>query len=362
LKIPILPFKLIGFTNCLHVISFLQDEEYSAIEFMKYTNSVSGEGIELILTDNNNNQIIFANSPCNYLNIIKSGRNAYRSEIELEVIEKMLVNIKLSCKSELYHIQISFESLFPNSDIRAGKVDPRNHNGMSMPFMYSSQGSVGKKADIYVNGRKIEVLKAEDPFLSSVNGLQSYISKNFALAVFSEQDKSIQLTKKMDNEILYQTSHSDIISIKEIGNIVELKYSNYIDKCCYHFIYSDCEHDILQQIVFVYDTLPKITVKFVNETNSEETGNTNYGKTIVGIAYLEFDGCKESFTCNYHYKIEKRKLNNKEERLVSLILEHTNEDWIEKKRVMEIETLYIVDSESKLVNEVKNLKFLIHRY
>lgn len=347
LPIPILPFKFVGFTQCTHVITFLDDNEYNSIEFMSYDNSVSGEGIELIITDKSNNQTIFANNVCSFLNIMKSGREVYKSDIELEMSEKnSLVSVALSCKSEIHNVQLLFESMFPISDLRAGKIDTKRHSNQGMPFMYSSQSTVGKRTDIYIDGRKIQVKYSKDPMLSEINGLQSYLSKNFNLGVITVQDSKIILKANKDNKLYYQTSNGDVISFIRDKKIGVMKYSNYVDKCQYEFIYSNGNE--LETINLNYEGKTTLQVIFKENSNSKQKMKL----VTTGELLIRFVNCPAQFNCSFlcDSKIEESEVNENMV-ITTYTIKHENEDWEEKVRVLKLTVLYRIQKSDGLVKE-----------
>lgn len=357
--VPILPFKFVGFTHCTHVITFLEDDEYDSVEFMCYDNSVSGEGIELILTERNSNQTIFANNSCNYLNIMKSGRSVCKSDIDIHIVEQTyFIKVDLTCVSAEHKIEISFESLFPVSDLRAGKVDPKHHSSKGMPFMYSSQNTVGKRADITIDGRKVKAKLSNDPMLSQVKGLQSYLSKNFNLGVISPQEKDICFEAQKNGVFFYKTSNNNRISFRRDEKIGVLKCSNFTDKCEYEYIFSDENEQDLQTIRLKYEGQTKLALQFQENLNTCGIKN----KESEGNILLEFEGCSETFFCEYLAHWELKESSEKEGMIVAMYtIKHENPDWEERCRVLRITMLYIIQNPSHYIKEAIVKKIELNR-
>ena len=48
--VPFIPFKIVSFADCEHLIAFLNDDNFDSVEYTKYKKGPSGEGIEIIIT------------------------------------------------------------------------------------------------------------------------------------------------------------------------------------------------------------------------------------------------------------------------------------------------------------------------
>lgn len=345
---PILPIKLIGFTECIHMIAFLDSDEYDSIEFMKYKNSVSGEGIELILTDKTNKQVIFANNPLSVMNIRNSGREVYEANIKIESIDNSsLVKFDLLSESKIHTIHISFESLFPISDIRSGKIDPKRHNTNGMPFMYSSRNTVGKKATVCIDGVKSIVKLSCDPMLKEFGGLQVYYSKNFNLAVISAHDDTIQCKENNENEMYYITKNNEIKVVFKDANTGLMSCSNYVDE--FHYEFKMCEKGLLKELKLFYNDENTITLTFENIDISEHE--------VSGIMKIEFVKDAIDFVSEVTIR-EKNTNKNQLEQIMTI--KHNNDDWEEQNRTLEIHTLYELFDVGKKIKTMKIKKIALN--
>ena len=48
--VPFIPFKIVSFADCEHLIAFLNDDNFDSVEYTKYKKGPSGEDIEIIIT------------------------------------------------------------------------------------------------------------------------------------------------------------------------------------------------------------------------------------------------------------------------------------------------------------------------
>lgn len=233
--IPVLPFKIIGFSECKHLIIFLEDDEFDAVEIMQYGSGVSGKGEEIIFTKKDNSQEIFTNSKITHENLIKSGRIAELANIEYKMKEGINgLYIDVICSNENHTAKLNFESLFPVSKVREGIVDPRRHSSEVLPFMFSSNNTVGKKCKVVIDDKSLNIRKAEDPILKQFGGIDAYFSGAFYMGVLSPQKNKIKFVKTKNNVQIFEDSNGDVFKAIPCSEGFNLQYNNYNENINYH--------------------------------------------------------------------------------------------------------------------------------
>lgn len=231
--VPILPIKCLMFSDAKHLIAFIEHDKYDAVEVLNYKESTLGKGIEVILTKKDGSQIILVNVNEIYENKQRVKKEAYLGKINMEVKESnQTIMVHLSCKADFIHLEINFESLFPLSDIRRGKVDPKRHSKESMPFMYSAMNTVGKKCEVLIDNKRVKVKMSEDDILKKFNGLQAYYAGEFYLGILVPQMEELNLVEIREKEYIYSVSDG-WISYQLGENKCKVKYSAYDER--YHF-------------------------------------------------------------------------------------------------------------------------------
>lgn len=237
--VPILPVKCLAFSDARHLIAFIEDEIYDAVEVLDYKESTLGKGIEVILTKKDGAQIILANTDRIYENKKKAKKEAYLAETELEISESnRIIVVRLNCKSDFTDVEMEFESLFPLSDIRKGKVDPRRHSKASMPFMYSASNTVGKNCRVVIGQRAAAVRRSKDDILKQFNGLQAYYADDFYLGILVPQNDELKLVRAVENKYIYSAGDD------------EITYEADDHRCsvCYSCYDGDCHFELLNDM------------------------------------------------------------------------------------------------------------------
>jgi|GEM_PF-6469746 len=359
--VPLLPFKLISFAENEHIIFFVNDKVYEAIEFFNYNMSVSGKGIEIILTKIGGEQLVISNNPNVYNNLIKAKRKVYPGEIELQKEDKDgMLRLLLSCKSKKYNINMDFQSLFPVSGLRDGKVDPQRHSDKGMPFMYSSMNTVGINCSIQLEGRDIEILNATENTLAQFKGQQAYFSQDFQLVVLSEQDKKINYGKRENESLIYTTQSMDKLTFTPIDVGFKLKYSNYTD---------DTEYIILSKIFNNFISISNIQLNIVNKSNifidfsPELKFDIAHDCIYNGKMKISLIHSESIFDCNIklinHVVFHDIQYYHTE---TEFTISYENADWKEKSRTAIFKIKYEIDKNTYLIQEMFILNFEILKY
>lgn len=201
-----------------------------------------------------------------------------------------------------------------------------------------------EEKQIYIDGRKIRVKYSDDPMLNEFNGLQSYFSKNFNLAVISAQDGEIQYNNKRGNDIYYKTKRNDIISCSVDGLNGGMKYSNYVDEFRYEFNF--LENGNLNTINLFYNEKNTIQLRFEYLHQSDHD--------LEGNLYIKFMHCSIEFCCQFSCTITVQGKTTDGNLIHNIfIIRHQNDQWEEQQRVLEIQTLYEVQTTEELIKNVK---------
>lgn len=351
--VPFLPFKIVSFSNSEHLIVFLENSEFDAIEYIKYKNGPSGEGIEVILTKKDMSQTIITNSMKIYDNLILAQKNAYLSKIEYSKREKnSLIYVDLTVISEKFNIVINFISMFPVSTYKTGIVDPKRHSNICIPFMYNLDSTVGSKCNIIINTEKIKISKSTDNILGKLNALQAYFSNNFCLSVIQAPDRNLTLTSYKDNSYLYNVNNSYNLIFKVNNNSCVLESSNYSEgyKDIIKFINKD-DNIFINEYNVYFNEEEFLTAKFeppINVLDIYENTDKN-GIMIVSIAKE-----KGKFICKY--KVTHNIINRVGEELVlgsDYTIAYHNENWSEECRKVRCECRVAINTNKKLITDYK---------
>lgn len=326
--IPLLPFKIIGFSECKHLIIFLEDDEFDAVEIMQYGSGVSGRGEEIILTKKDNSQEIFTSSKITYENLMKSGRIAELADIEYKMREGIsCIYVDVICCNENHTVELSFESLFPVSKLKEGIVDPRRHSSEVLPFMFSSDNTVGKKCIVVIDNKKVNVRKAEDSVLKQFDGIDAYFSNAFYMGVVSPQKNKFTFVKAKNNIQIFEDSNGDILKATPCSDGFNLQYSNYDKNIIYHIT---CSGVVMKEVRLFDNEKDKFLFTFCNPLSFLE--EQQEGKCI-------FEICKSAEKFDCQYKSNTKMLKKYENYCVfknDFSITYSNKEWEEKERQLNI--------------------------
>ena len=334
--IPVLPFKIIGFSECKHLIIFLEDDEFDAVEIMQYGSGVSGKGEEIIFTKKDNSQEIFTNSKITHENLIKSGRIAELANIEYKMKEGINgLYIDVICSNENHTAKLNFESLFPVSKVREGIVDPRRHSSEVLPFMFSSNNTVGKKCKVVIDDKSLNIRKAEDPILKQFGGIDAYFSGAFYMGVLSPQKNKIKFVKTKNNVQIFEDSNGDVFKAIPCSEGFNLQYNNYNENINYHITTLETG---MKNIQLFDNDKEQFSFNFrepLNFLEEKQKGECTFEICNLGV----------KFDCQY--KSETKKIKECENHYIfknNFSITYINEEWEEKKRRLSIISQFYMNS------------------
>ncbi|MDS0527089.1 hypothetical protein NNC19_15460 [Clostridium sp. SHJSY1] len=352
--VPILPIKCLMFSDASHLIAFIEHDIYDAVEVLNYKKSTLGKGIEVILTRKDGTQIILANTNEIYENKRKAKREAYLAEIDMETKESNhIILVHLTCRTDFVHVEMDFESLFPLSNIRQGKIDPKRHSKESMPFMYSTMNTVGKKCEVMIDDNKVNVKMSEDDILKQFKGLQAYYAGEFYLGILVPQIDELNLVQIREKEFIYSIG-DDLISYQVNENKCTMKYSSYDKEC--HFEISNftgeqtissykmyCRDRIIIQIFFE----PQL-YSMIDEFNKQM------------IMRVEIPEPKVTYNCRFLVNTKKIFEDNENIFIQSeCSIVYEDETWEESRRELVVESEYKVAKKDNIIENYKLCKFYL---
>lgn len=303
--LPILPLKFITFSECEHLIVFLTDQKYSALEIIRYKKSASGKGTEVILTLKDNSQIIFTDSDKVYEKLKLSNISVYMCKLSFEKSIKSTVTVHLKCENEHTNILVDFESMFPISDFRSGIVDPKRHSKLGIPLMYTSKNTIGENCKVLINDLNVKIALADDETLKAYNLPAAYYSDDFYLSIIQIYDDKLSLSNisQNNNEYVYTSEKNSVIYNLQNKNRCIIKRRGYDDSYSEVIFYDNSNSELeITKLSILYDNISILDVVFsptIKILTKKSNGNIRTGAMEVTIPHK-----KISFNCKYDIKSE----------------------------------------------------------